>query len=74
MKPRCKGGATSWENLVAACRACNSKKGNKELSQLGPQFELRRKPTKPSKQNVKQGILDKLGRKQPWAQYLQQVA
>lgn len=27
--PRSKGGKTSWENIVAACRCCNTQKGNK---------------------------------------------
>ena len=27
--PRSKGGLTSWDNIVAACRDCNSTKGNK---------------------------------------------
>lgn len=26
--PRSKGGKTNWENIVAACRPCNTKKGN----------------------------------------------
>ena len=26
--PRSKGGKTSWENIVAACRCCNTRKGN----------------------------------------------
>jgi 5-methylcytosine-specific restriction endonuclease McrA len=26
--PRSKGGQTHWENIVAACRPCNTKKGN----------------------------------------------
>jgi 5-methylcytosine-specific restriction endonuclease McrA len=27
--PRSRGGATSWENVVIACRPCNQRKGNK---------------------------------------------
>jgi hypothetical protein len=29
VKPRCYGGKTNWQNVVLACTACNSKKGNK---------------------------------------------
>lgn len=29
--PRCRGGETSWENIVAACRDCNLEKGHKML-------------------------------------------
>jgi len=27
--PRSRGGRTSWDNIVAACQACNTKKGNR---------------------------------------------
>lgn len=27
--PRSKGGRTNWENIVAACQCCNTRKGNK---------------------------------------------
>jgi 5-methylcytosine-specific restriction endonuclease McrA len=27
--PRSRGGQSTWENLVASCRACNGKKGNR---------------------------------------------
>jgi len=39
--PRSKGGGNTWDNLVAACRSCNHKKGNKLLSEtnLVLQFE-----------------------------------
>jgi 5-methylcytosine-specific restriction endonuclease McrA len=33
--PRSRGGQCSWENLVACCRACNGKKGNKLLKEAG---------------------------------------
>lgn len=33
--PSSRGGKNSWENLVAACKKCNSKKADKTLSQLG---------------------------------------
>jgi 5-methylcytosine-specific restriction endonuclease McrA len=33
--PRSRGGAHSWENCVAACKACNSKKADKLLEELG---------------------------------------
>ena len=29
--PRCKGGKTTWDNIVTACRECNGKKGGKTL-------------------------------------------
>lgn len=33
--PRSRGGAHTWENCVAACRACNSRKADRMLSELG---------------------------------------
>ncbi|HEU0197018.1 MAG TPA: HNH endonuclease [Nevskiaceae bacterium] len=27
--PRCRGGADAWENVVAACKACNQRKGGR---------------------------------------------
>lgn len=41
--PLSKGGDWSWGNLVAACHACNSKKGARTLKQLG--WSLRKQPT-----------------------------
>jgi 5-methylcytosine-specific restriction endonuclease McrA len=43
--PKRLGGATSWDNLVCCCRRCNTKKGDKSLSQVG--FSLKRKPRRP---------------------------
>lgn len=31
--PRCKGGKTTWENIVTACKCCNGKKGGKTLQE-----------------------------------------
>jgi 5-methylcytosine-specific restriction endonuclease McrA len=33
--PRSRGGMHTWENCVAACRACNSRKADRLLSELG---------------------------------------
>jgi 5-methylcytosine-specific restriction endonuclease McrA len=33
--PRCKGGGTSWDNIVAACRTCNTVKGHKLPKECG---------------------------------------
>jgi len=42
VKPRSKGGKTSWYNVITACKACNSHKGNDES--VRPMKE----PTKPT--------------------------
>lgn len=43
--PKGKGGKHVWENVVAACRKCNHKKGDKLLEDLG--WELKIKPYRP---------------------------
>lgn len=40
--PRSRGGQDTWENMVVACSACNTKKGNTLLEQTG--MKLRRVP------------------------------
>lgn len=62
--PRAKGGRHSWDNLVAACHRCNTRKGDKTLSQSG--LTLRAEPHEPrgSRYYV-------FGRPDPsWATYL----
>lgn len=44
--PKSRGGKTQWENLVAACKRCNSKKGHFTPDEA--KMPLRRKPFKPS--------------------------
>jgi len=44
--PKHKGGRDLWENLVAACVSCNTKKGNKMLKDSG--MLLNKKPKAPS--------------------------
>jgi 5-methylcytosine-specific restriction endonuclease McrA len=43
--PRSRGGEHRWENVVAACRRCNTRKGNRSLEQAG--LTLRRPPLAP---------------------------
>jgi len=35
VQPKSRGGADSWENLVACCLRCNNKKGDKTLGEMG---------------------------------------
>jgi 5-methylcytosine-specific restriction endonuclease McrA len=46
IRPRSKGGDTSWANLVACCGACNSRKADRELQELG--WTLRTQPREPA--------------------------
>lgn len=43
--PRSKGGEHVWENVVAACRACNTRKRDRMLAETT--MTLRRRPTAP---------------------------
>jgi len=44
--PRSKGGPTSWENLITACRRCNGYKGDHKPEEVG--LKLRYLPYRPS--------------------------
>ena len=44
--PKNNGGENSWDNLVAACVPCNTKKGNHSLKEI--QMELSKSPRKPT--------------------------
>jgi 5-methylcytosine-specific restriction endonuclease McrA len=43
--PRCRGGADSWLNLVAACRDCNGRKGDRTPAEAG--MTMIREPFEP---------------------------
>jgi len=43
--PISQGGKTEWENLVTACKACNTRKGNRKPSDVG--MALLNKPKAP---------------------------
>lgn len=44
--PRCKGGKTSWDNIVASCRSCNTMKGSYLPHECG--MHPRQTPREPS--------------------------
>ena len=46
VQPKSKGGEHSWENLVACCFACNNRKGDKTLAEIG--WKLNFTPRMPS--------------------------
>ncbi len=43
--PRSRGGQTTWENVVIACRTCNMRKGDRTPEEAG--MALRRRPGRP---------------------------
>lgn len=62
--PRSKGGEHTWENVVAACRRCNSRKENRRPEDAG--LRLARRPVPPA-----DGFLLSLGRLEPeWEPFL----
>ncbi len=64
--PKSKGGKTTWNNLVAACRKCNSKKGHLTPEEAG--LVLTVKPHKPTFINfIKKSFRSS---KQDWMEYL----
>lgn len=46
VKPKSRGGATSWENCVLACMSCNRRKADRTPEQAG--MRLRRRPVQPT--------------------------
>ncbi|HNP88715.1 MAG: HNH endonuclease [Chloroflexi bacterium SZAS-1] len=63
--PRAQGGVTSWENVVAACAACNHRKANRTPAQAG--MTLRAQPRQPV--YVAFALLGTLERHAVWQKY-----
>jgi 5-methylcytosine-specific restriction endonuclease McrA len=62
--PRSRGGAHAWDNVVAACRRCNSRKENRLIEDAG--LRLARRPSAPA-----DGFRLSLGRLEPeWEPFL----
>lgn len=62
--PRSRGGTHTWENVVAACRRCNSRKENRLIEDAG--LRLARAPVAP-----RDGFRLSLGRLEPeWEPFL----
>lgn len=65
--PRSRGGQHVWENVVAACRPCNTRKEDRSLNEVG--LVLRRRPTAPKELTW---IIVAVGTVHPhWEPYLQ---
>ena len=65
--PKNKGGKDTWENLVAACSKCNTKKGDYLLDSID--MTLLKKPKKPNylfyfKQYINKDV------EESWKEYL----
>lgn len=66
--PRCRGGKSTWDNLVAACFPCNNKKGDRTPEEAG--MQLLRKPLSLSI-HTNRNLLRQAGKKMnEWQPYL----
>lgn len=66
--PKSRGGTHTWDNVVAACRRCNSKKENRSFQDAG--LRLARTPVAPA-----DGFRLSLGRLEPeWEPFLSSSA
>ena len=70
VQPKSRGGADTWENLVACCLKCNNKKGDKTLAEIG--WTLKFNPRMPA---GNQWMVRGAERFEPeWENFLQLVA
>jgi 5-methylcytosine-specific restriction endonuclease McrA len=66
VKPRSKGGASSWENCVLACVPCNRRKADRSPEAAG--LRLRKAPRKPSWKTLTHVATRE--RRESWSQFL----
>lgn len=52
IQPKCRGGQTTWNNIVTCCKPCNAKKDDLTLHQCG--MKLLKKPVKPDATNFQE--------------------
>jgi 5-methylcytosine-specific restriction endonuclease McrA len=66
--PRSAGGRTCWENIVTACRVCNTRKGNKSCDAAG-MWPLHR-PWKPKALPLTGPAIDRVQAPSEWHAFL----
>lgn len=64
--PRSRGGQTTWDNIVTACRACNMRKGDRTPEEAG--MELRKRPGRPH--YLAFLMLSEAGPRDVWRKYI----
>lgn len=70
IRPKSRGGTHTWDNVVASCRPCNSKKENRLLAESG--MTLRRPPHTPKDSLF---LLAAVGKTYPsWEPYLTRMS
>ena len=68
--PRSRGGQTTWENVVAACRTCNMRKGDRTPDEAG--LALRKQPGRPH--YLAFLLLSEAGPRDVWSKYVYRVS
>lgn len=63
--PKGRGGETNWENLVTACKACNSRKGNRTPTEAGLKLN-----TKFARLNYRAILRTHAQEREDWKEYL----
>lgn len=64
--PRSRGGKTTWENVVAACKKCNGRKGSRTPEEA--HMKLHTQPKRPRYLAI--AALSNLEAKQAWGKYI----
>ncbi len=67
--PKVRGGETTWDNVVCACRACNSRKGSKTPEEA--HMTLAREPARP--QYLAFVVLSSASVHEVWGKYIPQI-
>jgi len=70
--PRARGGRTTWDNIVTACHACNSKKANRTPAEAG--FTLRHSPHHPKSLPLAPPSIDPSTAPAEWHEFLPAAA
>ncbi|MFO7919060.1 MAG: HNH endonuclease [Anaerolineae bacterium] len=68
--PKVRGGETTWDNVVCACKTCNARKGAKSLEEAS--MQLLKKPARP--EYVAVVLLSRASTKDVWDKYLPQTS
>lgn len=70
--PRVQGGKTVWNNIVAACYPCNTKKANKTPDQA--KMRLLRMPVQPKTLPIPKLVIDRDKAPAEWLPYLEDLS
>ena len=68
--PKVRGGLSTWENVVCACKACNSRKGSHTPEEVN--MTLLAQPTRP--QYLAVVVLASQGAHEAWGKYIPELA